>query len=255
MTSPSAHPDYYAVLGVACHATQAEIAAAFRRCARQWHPDVCPQRPDAAERFKAAVEAYAILGDPARRRAYDEQLRARAGSTVAAHLSGAAGYGFQARRRAWPGSVGDPWTIEWLDWLDVAPAAARAGSEWSSLASSYAPEWPPSELDIDAELLIAPSEARLGTTRRLAYRADELCATCCGQGATLEWYCPDCGGSGIARRVARWLDVRVPAGVRTGTMLVIAGAGHQSLGSGRRGALRLHVVVAPRPARRPARPW
>lgn len=247
MNPPSAHPDYYAVLGVVRHATQAEIAAAFRRCARQWHPDVCPERPDAAERFKAAAEAYAVLGDPERRRAYDLQRRAPRGPAGASRRGGAGGFGFRATRSTWGRPIDDPWLSELIDWFNVALSAApEPVGPWSQSAGNYAPEWPPSELDIDVGLIVTPSEARSGTTRRLVYRADELCPTCCGQGATIEWYCPDCGGSGIARRVARWIDVHVPAGVRTGTVLVLEDAGHQSRGSGRRGALRLHVVVAPR---------
>ncbi len=77
-----ARPDHYATLGVARSATDAEIKAAFRRLARQFHPDVhgslpaTPVDPDADRRFKAIARAYETLGRPSRRRAYDTR-RAR----------------------------------------------------------------------------------------------------------------------------------------------------------------------------------
>src|SRR5918996_1948752 len=63
--------DYYDVLGIPHDATEDEIKRAYRRLAREYHPDANPDNPDAAEEFKLVAEAYSVLSDPARRRDYD----------------------------------------------------------------------------------------------------------------------------------------------------------------------------------------
>ena len=71
MTTRTRLPDYYATLGVPADATMAQIKKAYRKLARQHHPDTNPGDTDAADRFKAITEAYEVLTDPARRQAYD----------------------------------------------------------------------------------------------------------------------------------------------------------------------------------------
>lgn len=100
--------DYYEILGVARDANKAEVKTAFRRLARELHPDVNDHDPQAEEKFKAAAEAYEVLSDPERRRAYDayghEGLRGRGGQEgfgsvediFQAFFSGS--FGFETRR-------------------------------------------------------------------------------------------------------------------------------------------------------------
>src|SRR3954447_25779892 len=96
-------PDYYAALGVAPGATEGEIRAAFRRLAREHHPDVNP-RPDAAERFRSLVAAYEVLSDPATRRAYDQRRRGAAtGSGAGSGVGSGAG-----ADRGRPGAGSEP---------------------------------------------------------------------------------------------------------------------------------------------------
>ncbi|HYP55358.1 MAG TPA: DnaJ domain-containing protein [Solirubrobacterales bacterium] len=102
-------PDYYETLGVERDASQAEIKRAFRRLARELHPDVNDHDPEAEEKFKAAAEAYEVLSDPERRRTYDayghEGLRGGAqpagfGSVedIFQAFFGGSGFGFEVRR-------------------------------------------------------------------------------------------------------------------------------------------------------------
>jgi len=70
--TPKQGRNFYEVLGVVRTATPQEIEGAFRNLARQWHPDVCPDVHEAAENFKLIAEAYEVLGDPKRRRQYDD---------------------------------------------------------------------------------------------------------------------------------------------------------------------------------------
>ena len=71
MTTRTRSPDYYSLLGVSADATIAQIKKAYRKLARQHHPDRNPGDTDAADRFKAITEAYEVLTDPVRRQAYD----------------------------------------------------------------------------------------------------------------------------------------------------------------------------------------
>jgi molecular chaperone DnaJ len=238
--SPHDLPDYYAVLGVVHGATREEIEAAFRRLARQCHPDLCPDAPDAAERFKAAAAAYEVLGDPERRRQYDRGRAAARPRRVVLRRSPAAQPWKTPLEPSYRPLAAGGLLGELRAMFDETLGGASPG------VSALGAEWPPAHLDLAAELVLSPAEARYGTVRRLAYPVDELCPVCCGQGATDDWVCADCGGGGIVRRGPRAIDVRVPAGVRTGTVLTIPGAGRTSLASGRRGALHLHVVVAGR---------
>jgi len=77
-----AEPDYYLLLGVSEAATEAEIRTAYRRAARDCHPDVNPSDPTAAERFKAVQRAYDVLGDPARRVHYRRPMPSSTGTSA-----------------------------------------------------------------------------------------------------------------------------------------------------------------------------
>jgi len=80
----AAEPDYYLLLGVSEAATEAEIRTAYRRAARDCHPDVNPTDPTAAERFKSIQRAYDVLGDPVRRAQYRRPVPSSAGTSAAA---------------------------------------------------------------------------------------------------------------------------------------------------------------------------
>ncbi|MGN6588008.1 MAG: molecular chaperone DnaJ [Solirubrobacterales bacterium] len=247
--------DYYEVLGVSRDASETEIKKAFRRLARELHPDV-NQKPDAEDRFKEAAEAYEVLSDAERRRTYDayghEGLRsggfdpgAGFGSIddiLQAFFGG--GFGFGGGRRAAAGG-------------DIA---AEVEIELAEVATGVRREI--------AYHVVAPCEhchgngAEPGTPIRTCERcggAGELravtrtpfgqmvrsapCDACGGAGKIPETPCETCGGSGRTRQ-SRTSAVEVPAGIEDGQRLRISGAGHAGDPGAPPGDLYVEVRVA-----------
>ncbi|HET9678386.1 MAG TPA: molecular chaperone DnaJ [Solirubrobacterales bacterium] len=249
--------DYYEVLGVSRDASETEIKKAFRRLARELHPDV-NNEPDAEDRFKEAAEAYEVLSDAERRRTYDaygqEGLRsggfdpgAGFGSIddiLQAFFGGGGGFGFGGGRRAAAG--GDIAAEVEVELAEVATGVRR-------------------EVVYD---VVAPCEhchgngAEPGTPIRTCERcggAGELravtrtpfgqmvrsapCDVCGGAGKVPETPCETCGGSGRTRQ-SRTSAVEVPPGIEDGQRLRITGAGHAGEPGAPPGDLYVEVRVA-----------
>ncbi|RAY12055.1 molecular chaperone DnaJ [Actinomadura craniellae] len=250
--------DYYATLGVRRDAGADEIKKAYRRLARELHPDVNPD-PETQERFKEITQAYEVLSDPKKREMYDlgaDPFAAGAG----------AGAGF--------GGAGFPFS----DIMDAffGTAAARG-------PRSRARRGRNATLRVELEL----AETAFGTTRELAIDTAIVCSTCTGSGAASGTHpencdmchgrgeiqqvqrsflgqvmtsrpCPQCGGfgsvirhpcpecSGDGRvRTRRTIKVRIPAGVENGTHIQLAGEGEVGPGGGPAGDLFLEIVERP----------
>jgi molecular chaperone DnaJ len=240
--------DYYAALGVAPGASAAEIRTAFRRLARQYHPDVNPD-PGAAERFRTIVAAYEVLSDPARRAAYDAR-RAAAGAGRAYRPRGPSG------ARTARGARGP-----------------TQGSRGAGPAHPAAPRPPPVRgLDRHSTLRVPAEVLARGGAGVLEHRRWERCARCDGFGRLEEevpcqacggagfhggrlsdpcrvcWttgtttVCPDCGGRGSLWRPKRF-EITVPAGTRYGQQLRLRGMGDAGPRGGPPGDL--YVELAP----------
>lgn len=255
-----AQRDYYEVLGVSRSATQDELKAAFRRLARQYHPDV-NDSPDAEERFKEINEAFAVLSDEQRRGAYDR-------------------YGHEGVR----GPNGMPnFTVDFSDFADIFGDLFGFGG--FGRTSQRARNAPRRGADLQYRLDLTFEEAVFGVEKEIEITRDELCATCNGSGAepgTSPVRCSTCNGSGEVRRTrqtilgsmvqvttcpacngqgeiistpchtckGRGLERRnrkkvisVPAGVDSGTQIRLAGEGQPGLYGGPNGNLFIAIKV------------
>jgi curved DNA-binding protein len=206
------YKDYYAVLGVSRQATEKEIRQAFRRLARQYHPDVNPNNKEAEEHFKEINEAYEVLSDPEKRQRYDEmgadwERYQRSGQAQAP------GAGFYGGQRMSAQDLGDLFGEEspFSDFFGEMFDGGRRGRAGAAR--------PRRGTDLEAEAEISLEEAAHGTTRILRL-ADE-------QGKP------------------RQLEVRIPPGVRTGTRVRIAGRGGAGRAGGPPGDMYLVVEVMP----------
>ena len=251
--------DFYQILGVDRNATQDEIKGAFRRLAREHHPDVRKDDPKANERFKEINEAYQVLSDPQRRAQYD-----RFGTVqhVPADDVPGGGFGpfddifdmFFGRRAAGADrdapeagadlrydlelsleetSTGVEKTIE-IERLETCPRCFGTGAERGS-----APEQ-------------CPTCGGRGEVRRSqrtvfgSFMQISTCRTCGGTGTVLRDPCTQCRGSGRAA-AKRTVTVSIPPGVDSGMRLRIAGEGEAGLRSGPRGDLYVFIHLRPHP--------
>jgi molecular chaperone DnaJ len=250
--------DYYEVLGVSRDASETEIKKAFRRLARELHPDVNGHDPEAEEKFKEAAEAYEVLSDGERRRTYDayghEGLRSGGFEPFSgfgsiddifqAFFGSGAGFGFGgAAGRPAPG--GDIAIAIEIDLADVATGVKReityeaVGACGHCHGNGAEPGTPIATCDRcgGAGELRQVTRTPFGQMVRSA-----VCDVCGGAGKIPETPCEACGGSGRTRR-GKTSAIDVPAGIEDGQRMRISGAGHAGEAGAPAGDLYVEVRV------------
>jgi molecular chaperone DnaJ len=270
-------PDHYKILGVGKNASDDEIKKAYRKLARKYHPDRNPGDKSAEERFKQISQAHDVLSDPEKRRDYD-----RGGSF--AGLGGAGGFdpssfaqGFQGG-----GGFGDIFS-------NLFGGSSKGGRPGAGPAGpgQRPPQARGHDLETEVSLsfdeavngaqvpLTVPtsspcptchgSGARPGTSPKVCpvcqgrgvegadqgiFSMNQPCSRCKGSGTVIENPCPTCEGSG-QQRSNRRLRVNIPAGVRDGSRIKLAGKGDPGI----RGALPGDLYVITRVAESPLFKW
>ncbi|MFI6979368.1 molecular chaperone DnaJ [Embleya sp. NPDC050154] len=250
--------DYYEVLGVRRDATPEEIKKAFRRLARELHPDVNPD-PKTQDRFKEINNAYEVLSDPQKRQMYDLGGDPLSSGGGAGGGFGQAGFGFS----------------------DIMDAFFGQASQRGPRSRTRRGQ------DAMIRIEITLEEAAFGTTREIQVDTAVTCNTCNGEGAApgttaqtcdmcrgrgevsqvtksflgqvmtsrpcpqcqgfgtvVPHPCPECAGDGRIR-ARRTLTVKIPAGVDSGTRIQLAGEGEVGPGGGPAGDLYVEIVEVP----------
>jgi DnaJ-class molecular chaperone len=231
--------DYYEVLGVSRTAPEDEIKKAYRKLARKHHPDVNPGDKGAEDRFKELNEAYEVLSDPEKRQKYDQlgqNWKAGADFTPPPGWGGGDGahveYGdfsdlFKHGRES--GGFSD-----FFDTLfGGARSRGRGGAGFAMRGQ-----------DVEAEIELSVEELHHGTSRNISFQATERCPECGGTGEKDGKVCPVCRGAGAVLR-PKSIDVTIPAGLREGSTLRLAGRGEPGSNGGQPGDLFLHIRVRP----------
>jgi molecular chaperone DnaJ len=266
--------DYYEVLGVPKNASAAEIKKAYRKLAQKHHPDANAGDAKAEERFKEVSAAYDVLGDEEKRAAYDRVREMGAGG-FGAGFPGASGTGSGG-----PGGFRYE-TVDVGDLSDLfggmfggsrgrarrPQARQRRGSDLEtevrlSFDDAMAGVTIPVTLDGPAVCTTchgsgaAPGTqpvicATCGGSGQVAvnqgfFQMEQTCPTCSGTGRTIETPCPTCHGSGAVRR-SRTVKVKVPAGVKDGARIRVAGRGEPGGPGGQPGDLFVRVRVGEHP--------
>lgn len=226
---PVQYKDYYQILGVPRTASEDEIKKAFRKLARQYHPDVAKDKKKAEERFKEVNEAYEVLGDPANRKKYD-QLGANWKS--GAEFRPPPGWGDFAGAPFSSGSGRPGPEFEFhfgntgfSDFFEQLFGSRRGGAFGGRRAESFGEEdFPERGRDIEGDILVTLEEAQRGSVRSVNVR------TATERGAKTETY-----------------QVKIPPGVTEGQRLRLAGRGEAGTGGGGAGDLFLRVRLAKHP--------
>jgi molecular chaperone DnaJ len=266
----AAQRDYYQVLGVAETATTDEIKKAFRRLAKQHHPDRNPNNPQAAERFKEISEAHDVLSDSDKRKKYDQLRR------YGAFAGPGAGFGGGAGRRGRGASPPPPQDTGGIDF--DASGFGGLGDIFSSIFGRRGAEREAELEDTETSITIPFRTAALGGSVPITLSMPEVCPTCGGSGAakgatvntcpeckgrgTVSFgqggfavnrpcpvcrgkgtvpsqRCPTCQGSGEVR-VEKRVNVEIPAGVEDGARLRLKNQGPKG-----RGDLIVQIQIAP----------
>lgn len=262
--------DYYAVLGVAKDASAKDVTKAYRKLARENHPDANPGNDAAEERFKEISAAYDVLGDETKRAEYDEVRRLGPMGGFGGGRGGPGGFTFNVGDAA-DGGLGDV--------LGQMFGRARGRGRGASGVG------PQRGADVEATLTLDFEDAAHGLTTTLHLTSDAQCSTCGGNGAkpgtnptvcsvchgrgvvddnqgffsfsspctrcqgggtVIEAPCPTCRGTGAEKR-PREVKVRIPSGVADGQRIRLKGRGAPGRNGGPHGDLLVECRVAPHP--------
>jgi curved DNA-binding protein len=236
--------DYYEVLGIERGASDDKIKKAYRKLARKFHPDLNPGDKAAEEQFKQLQEAYDVLSEPENRKLYDQY-----GENWRAVKSGAGvpPPAWEGARRTAGGPPPGGFDFGDFDFggfggaggFDFGELFGRAGRSARGRRSNRGQ-------DVEAELELSLEEAHNGGRRTLQLQVAETCPTCNGTGAQDNKLCPTCGGAGQVLR-PKTIEVKIPAGVRDGSTIRLAGQGGAPMNGGQPGDLYLHVRLRPHP--------
>ena len=264
--------DYYEVLGVSKDADEKTIKSAFRKLAKKYHPDVSKE-PDAAEKFKEAQEAYAVLSDPDRRRQYDQF-----GHAAFDQMNGGAGFDFSSVDlsdilsdlfgSAFGGFAGGSDFFSGFGGGRGGRTRARRGSDKlmrMDLSFDEAVYGCKKEINLDFYDECSKCHGKGGkgekkcstchgsgtvTTQQNtmfgSFMSRSTCPNCKGAGTIFESTCSDCRGTGQVRK-NKDLEVKIPAGVDTGVRIRLSGKGDAGSNGGENGDLYLEFKVKSHP--------
>lgn len=268
--------DYYEVLGVSKTASDDELKKAYRKLAKQYHPDLNPGNAEAEQKFKEVNEAYEVLSDKDKRAKYDQFGHAGVDPNFGA--GGGFGGGFGGF------DMGD------VDLGDIFGSFFGGGFGGFGGGQRQAnPNAPKRGASLRANMTITFEEAMRGVEKEINLNRTENCATCrgtgCASGTTAE-ICPDCHGTGQVRiqrgaggfaftttapcskchgtgkiihqpcpdchgdgqvRRQRKIKVKIPAGIDDGQSISMRGQGNEGLNGGPAGDLLINISVIPDP--------
>jgi molecular chaperone DnaJ len=247
------YKNYYDILGVSKNAAAKDIKSAYRKLARKYHPDVNPGDKASETRFKEINEAYEVLGDPEKRKKYDEFGSDFKRYQETGQQPGQQSYGFdfdQWVRSQQGGGQQGPYDFEtggpggggFSDFFELLFGGGAAGRRRTTAPGRRTRAMRGEDVEYPVDVTL--EEAYSGTQRLLQMQINEPCPKCGGTGLVQGNICPTCSGAGTVPRLKR-IETKIPAGVQAGSRVRISGQGAPGLAGGPPGDLYLKVNVLP----------
>ena len=259
--------DYYEVLGVSKTATEQEIKSAFRKKAKQYHPDLNKDNPDAAEKFKEAQEAYEVLSDEQKRKMYDQYGHAGVSGSASSGFGGFGGAGFDASDFDFGDIFDNIFGGGFGGFASNGRSSKSRASRGSDLLMrinlSFDEAIYGCEKDINLDVVEECSECHgeggfdpetcerchgSGTitteqhTILGSFVSKTTCPSCQGEGKIFKTKCSACRGKGRLKK-NKTITVNVPAGIDNGNRLRVSGKGNPGTNGGPNGDLYLEFYV------------
>lgn len=265
--------DYYEVLGIDKSASEAEIKSAFRKKAKEFHPDLNKDNPDAAEKFKEAQEAYSVLSDQNKKAMYDQYGHAGVGGASSGGYGGYSGGGFNAQDFGFDdifetifGAGGNGFGGGFSNFGGSSSSQSRARRGADSLMrmqisfdeAVYGTE---KKFNIDVTEDCEECHGRGGfdsercdtchgsgtvTTQQQtilgSFMSRTTCPDCNGVGKTFKRKCKDCNGTGKQTKNKK-ITINIPSGVSTGDRQRLSGKGNPGSNGGPNGDLYIEFIV------------
>ncbi len=249
--------DYYEVLGVDKNASEAEIKSAFRKLAKKYHPDVSKE-PDAAEKFKEAQEAYAVLSDANKRRQYDQF-----GHSAFDQMGGAGASGFDFSDFDFSDIFGDIFGSGFGFGGRSSNRSRRGNDTLVRIDLTFEEAVFGCKKDVKIDTMVecdscngkgghgektcqtCHGSGQVTSEQRTifgSFATRSTCQTCHGKGVTYDTKCSKCHGEGRIRE-NKTVEVKIPAGVDTGNKLRLNGKGEAGVNGGPNGDLYLEFKV------------
>lgn len=208
------YKDYYKILGVDKRASEREIKQAYRKLARQYHPDVNPDDKQAEEKFKAINEAHEVLSDSEKRQKYDQ---------------------LGSNYFRWQQQGGDPHGFDWSQWFAGQPGRGGVNVEYGNLDDLFG-EGGFSDF---FQTIFGGTGGQRRSGRRVSRKGRDY-----EQPVEITLEEAAFGTQRVLTADGERLTVKIPSGVRTGSKVRVAGKGEAGIGGGSSGDLYLKVTVA-----------
>ena len=263
--------DYYEVLGISKDASDAEIKSAFRKKAKEFHPDLNKDNPEAAEKFKEAQEAYSVLSDASKKQMYDQYGHAGVGGSsgqggfggFSSGSYGGSGFGFEDIFESLFGGNGGFGGFSNFGGEDTSSRSRRGSDALMRMSVEFEEAIYGTEKKFNLDVVEECEECNghgghnpekcstchgsgTITTQQQSlfgsFVSRTTCPDCQGKGKTYKKKCSECNGKGRIKRNKK-ITINIPAGINTGDRLRVSGKGNPGQNGGDNGDLYIEFVV------------